>query len=110
MAIRWWLFFFANSQLVQHTLSVNAAFQKQVDAVPSCGVGESELFYHISQATLLPFRRNISTCNQNITDFAYPPEAIVDENYATLWQAEGGQDKAVITIDLTGIIQKVYMA
>jgi hypothetical protein len=107
MAASLWLFLFANSVLIRSSFAANAAFNKTVDAVPSCGVNKSEMFYHISQAKLLPFKRNISTCDQNITNLAYPPKAIVDENFATFWQAEGGEDKATITVDLSGVNQKV---
>ena len=107
MAASLWLFLIANSVLLRASYAANAAFKKTVEAVPSCGVGKSEMYFHISQVTLLPFKQNISTCDQNLTEYAHPPEAVVDENFATYWQSEGGKDNASITIDLTGVHQKV---
>ena len=109
MASSLWLFLFANSLLIRSTLAANAAFNKAVEAEPTCGVNVSEIYFHISQATILPFNQNISICDQNISEYAHPPQAVVDENYATYWQAKGGEDKARITIDLTGLHQKVTL-
>ncbi len=107
MAASLWLFLFANSLLIRSSFAVNAAFNKSVEAEPSCGVNKSELFYHISENRLLPFKRNISTCDQSKLNLAHPPKAIADENFATFWQSKGGEDKARITIDLSGLYQKV---
>jgi hypothetical protein len=107
MATSLWLVVFVNFLQIRSNLAANAAFDKNVDAEPSCGLNKTELFSHISQAVLLPFKRNISTCDQSQPRFAHPPKAVVDENFATFWQTEGGKDKARITIDLSGVNQKV---
>ena len=108
MAASFWLFVFTNYLLLRCSFAANAAYDKRVKANPSCGENETELYYHISQARLLPFKRTISKCDQNNSSFAHPPEAIVDERFTTFWQAKGGEDKATITIDLSGLYQKVW--
>lgn len=105
-----WLFLIVNIQLMRSSFAANAAFRKTVQAVPSCGVNKSEMYYHIKEALKLPFEQVISMCDQNQTKYAHPPEALVDGNFATFWQTEGGKDKARITIDLSGLKQKVYKA
>lgn len=107
MATCLWLLLFASPLVIRFSFAANAAFNKRVDAYPSCGVNRSELFYNISQAKLLPFKRKNSTCDQSQPKFAHPPKAIVDEDLWTFWQAEGGKDKARIVIDLSGVNQKV---
>ena len=107
MATSLWLFLLVNFLQIRSNLAANAAFNKDVDAETSCGVNKTELYFHISQNKLLPFKRNISKCDQSQPSIAHPPKAIVDENFATFWQTEGAIDKARITIDLSGLNQKV---
>ncbi|XP_028399262.1 laminin subunit gamma-1-like [Dendronephthya gigantea] len=110
MAASLWLFFFVNIQLIRPSFAANAAFRKKVQAVPSCGVNKTEMYYHIKQALKLPFQQKPSICDQNLTKYAHPPKALVDGNFTTFWQTEGGKDKANITIDLSGLKQKFYYA
>lgn len=108
MAERMWFFSCSLFLLFGSGFAANAAWRKNITAQRSCGENKTDLYYHISMITLLPFLRNMSKCDQSDPKFAHPPKAMVDGKLYTNWLSEPSRDDARITIDLSGSHQKFY--
>lgn len=107
MAEGMFLFYVSFFLIFESCFATNAAWKKSITAEHSCGVNKTELYYNITQSSVLPFQREISICDQSDPAYARPPEAMVDGSLFTFWQSEASRDDARITIELSGPYQKV---
>ena len=81
----------------------NAAVGSRISANITCG-SPPEQYFNTRQGYVNPRDRVVSICNASDPANAHPASNMIDEQFATFWQASNDVDKVYINIDLNEVV------